>query len=52
MADHTIQAFAVDAGFENERAGVINDKDPGIGLKLHVQDIILFDYDKNADFLQ
>lgn len=52
MVDHTIQAFAVDAPFENERTGVISYKDPNIGLKLPTQDIILSDYDSNAAFLQ
>ena len=51
MTDHTIQAFAVDAAFENECAGVISYKDPSIQLKLPTQDIILSDYDNNAVFL-
>ena len=49
MEDNTIQAFAVDTDFEKESSGIVNYKDPEIGLKLPVDDIIISDYDKNAN---
>ena len=49
LEDNTIQAFAVDADFEKNSSGIVNYKDPVIGLKLPVDDIIISDYDKNAN---
>lgn len=49
LEDNTIQAFAVDADFEKDSSGIINYKAPEIGLKLPVEDIIISDYDKNAN---
>lgn len=49
LEDNTIQAFAVDADFEKDNSGIVNYKDPEIGLKLPVEDIIISDYDKNAN---
>jgi dTDP-4-dehydrorhamnose 3,5-epimerase-like enzyme len=39
----------VDADFEKDSSGIVNYKDPEIGLKLPVEDIIISDYDKNAN---
>ena len=52
MEENTMQAFAVDAGYDRDGSGVINYKDPEIGLKLPVDDVILSDYDRDAAFLQ
>ena len=52
MEEDTIQAFAVDTGYDQHSSGVINYKDPEIGLKLPVDDVILSDYDRDAAFLQ
>ena len=49
LEDNTIQAFAVDSNFEKDSSGIVNYKDPIIGLKLPVDDIIISDYDKNAN---
>ena len=49
LEDNTIQAFAVDDDFEKDNSGIVNYKDPEIGLKLPVEDIIISDYDKNAN---
>lgn len=49
LEDNTIQAFAVDADFEKNSSGIVNYKDPVIGLKLPIEDIIISDYDKNAN---
>lgn len=49
LEDNTIQAFAVDADFEKDGSGIVSYKDPEIGLKLPVDDIIISDYDKNAN---
>lgn len=49
LEDNTIQAFAVDADFEKDSSGIVNYKDPVIGLKLPVEDIIISDYDKKAN---
>ena len=49
LEDNTIQAFAIDADFEKDKSGIVNYKDPEIGLKLPVEDIIISDYDKNAN---
>lgn len=49
LEDNTIQAFAVDADFEKDNSDIVNYKDPEIGLKLPVDDIIISDYDKNAN---
>ena len=49
LEDNTIQAFAIDADFEKDSSGIVNYKDPEIGLKLPVEDIIISDYDKNAN---
>ena len=38
-----------DADFEKDNSGIVNYKDPEIGLKLPVEDIIISDYDKNAN---
>ena len=48
LEDNTIQTFAMDAEFRNERSGVISYKDPEIGLSLPVEDVILSDYDADA----
>ena len=49
LEDNTIQTFAVDADFEKDSSGIVNYKDPEIGLRLPVEDIIISDYDKNAN---
>ena len=49
LEDNTIQTFAVDADFEKDNSAIVNYKDPEIGLKLPVEDIIISDYDKNAN---
>ena len=49
LEDNTIQAFAVDADLKKDNSGIVNYKDPEIGLKLPVEDIIISDYDKNAN---
>lgn len=46
--DNTIQLFAIDEFFDKEEKGVISYKDPEIGLKLPVEDIIISDYDREA----
>ena len=48
LEDHTIQLFAIDEYFDNEKKSVISYKDPEIGLKLPVEDLIISDYDRNA----
>ena len=48
LEDNTIQTFAMDAEFRDERSGVISYKDPEIGLSLPVEDVILSDYDADA----
>ena len=52
LEDNTIQMFAIDADFRDERSGVIHYMDPEIGLHLPVDDIILSDYDRDALFLK
>ena len=49
LEDNTIQAFAIDADLEKNSSGIVNYKDPEIGLKLPVEDIIISDYDKNSN---
>ena len=49
LEDNTIQAFAVDSNSEKDSSSIVNYKDPVIGLKLPVEDIIISDYDKNAN---
>ena len=49
LEDNTIQAFAVDADLDKDCTGIVNYKDPEIKLKLPVEDIIISDYDKNAN---
>ena len=49
--DNTVQSFVVDCGSQKAEQGFLNYKDPDIGLKLPVEDIIISDYDKNAPFL-
>ena len=46
--DNTIQLFAIDEFFDKEQKGVISYKDPDIGLKLPVENIIISDYDRDA----
>jgi dTDP-4-dehydrorhamnose 3,5-epimerase len=46
--DNTIQLFAIDEFFDKEEKGVISYKDPEIGLKLPVEDIIISDYDREV----
>lgn len=48
MEDHTIQLFAIDEYFDNEKKRVISYKDPEIGLKLPVEEPIISDYDCKA----
>ncbi len=48
MEENTIQAFAVDSAYDQDSSGVINYKDPEIGLKLPVDDVIISDYDREA----
>ena len=49
LEDNTIQAFAIDADLEKNSSGIVSYKDPEIGLKLSIEDIIISDYDKNAN---
>ena len=49
LEDNTIQAFAIDADSDKNSSGIVSYKDPEIGLKLPVDDIIISDYDKNAN---
>ena len=49
LEDNTIQAFAVDSDSDKNSSGIVSYKDPEIGLKLPVDDIIISDYDKNAN---
>ena len=49
LEDNTIQAFAIDEDLGKTSSGIVNYKDPEIGLKLPVEDIIISDYDKNAN---
>ena len=49
LEDNTIQAFAIDADLEKNSSGIVNYKDPEIGLKLPAENIIISDYDKNAN---
>ena len=49
LEDNTIQFFALDADLDKNSSGIVNYKDLEIGLKLPVEDIIISDYDKNAD---
>ena len=51
VTDNTIQMFAVNEYFIDGYAMQINYKDPEIGLKLPINNIILSECDKNAPFL-
>ena len=50
LEDNTIQVFAVDPHSERENSGVVNYKDPSIGLVLPVEEVIISDYDRDAEF--
>ena len=50
--DDTVQLFAIDEYFVNEYSGVINYKDPAIGLKLPLDDLIMSDRDRYSAFLE
>lgn len=49
--DQTIQLFGMSGSFECGHAGKINWRDPEIGLKLPMEQIILSDADRNAPML-
>jgi dTDP-4-dehydrorhamnose 3,5-epimerase len=51
MEDNTIQQFEIDEYFIEDCAKQINYKDPGIGLRLPLKNIILSDYDRNAPYI-
>ena len=48
LEDNTIQTFAMDAEFRDERSRAISYKDTEIGLSLPVEDVILSDYDADT----
>lgn len=50
LEDNTIQAFAIDVEFGSEHSGVANYKDPDIGIKLPTEDVIISEYDRDAEF--
>jgi len=51
LEDNTIQQFAIDAYFIAGYTKQINYREPQIGLRLPLDNIILSDYDRNARFL-
>lgn len=51
LSDNTIQAFAMDLKSVEGKTSPINYQSPGINLELPVKDIIMADYDKNAEIL-
>ena len=51
LSDNTIQAFAMDLKTIVGRSSPVNYQSPGINLELPVKDIIMADYDKNAEIL-
>lgn len=50
LEDNTMQSFAIDVDFNSEHSGTINYRDPAIGLKLPVEDVVISDYDRDAPF--
>lgn len=51
LSDNTIQAFAMDLKTIVGKSSPVNYQSPGINLELPVKDIIMADYDKNAESL-
>ena len=51
LSDNTIQAFAMDLKSIVGKSSPVNYQSPGINLELPVKDIIMADYDKNAEIL-
>ena len=51
LSDNTIQAFAMDLKTIVGKSSPVNYQSPGINLELPVKDIIMADYDKNAEIL-
>ena len=51
LSDNTIQAFAMDLKSIAGKSSPVNYQSPGINLELPVKDIIMADYDKNAEIL-
>ncbi len=51
LSDNTIQAFAMDLKSIVGKSSPVNYQSPGINLELPVKDIIMADYDKNAESL-
>ena len=51
LSDNTIQAFAMDLKTIVGKSSPVNYQSPGINLELPVKDVIMADYDKNAEIL-
>jgi dTDP-4-dehydrorhamnose 3,5-epimerase len=51
LADDTIQVFAQDMQSPYTKSAPINYRSPGINLQLPVENLILSDYDRDADML-
>ncbi|MBP5528450.1 MAG: dTDP-4-dehydrorhamnose 3,5-epimerase family protein [Lachnospiraceae bacterium] len=51
LSDNTIQAFAQDLKSVEGKTSPVNYQSPGINLELPVKDIIMADYDRNAENL-
>ena len=51
LSDNTIQAFAMDLKSIVGKSSPVNYQSPGINLELPVKDVIMADYDKNAEIL-
>ena len=51
LSDNTIQAFAQDFKSVEGKTSPINYQSPSINLELPVKDIIMADYDRNAEML-
>ena len=49
LEEDTIQAYAIDKRHMGDKIQPINYKSPSIGLKLPVEDVILSDYDRDAE---
>ena len=52
LEDDTVQLFSVNEYFRGELTGVINCKDPSIGLKLPFENIIMSEKDRQAGYLE
>ena len=51
LEDDTVQLFCVNEYFRSELSGIVNYKDPGIGLKLPFEELIISEKDLQAGYL-